>query len=78
MKQHEAMDIILKYLIDNKSDRPIFSHKIWQDLFPELDKEEVYFLLQKIINTTDEIVVSHIRSADLNNFEVFFESQYCP
>ncbi len=72
--QHEAMDTILRYLIDNKSDRPIHSHTIWKEVFPEQDEEVVYFLLRKIMNTADEIVVSHIRSSDTHNFEVFFEA----
>jgi len=32
--QHEAMDTILRYLIDNKSDRPIHSHTIWKEVYP--------------------------------------------
>jgi hypothetical protein len=72
--EHEAMDTILRYLIDNKSENPIHSHTIWKQVFPELEEDVVYFLLKKILSTDDEIVVSHIRSSEMYNFEVFFES----
>lgn len=72
--EHEAMDTILKYLIDNKTDKPIYSFTIWKELFPDVDKEIIYFLLNKIIDTVDEIVITHIRSNVIRNYEVFFEA----
>lgn len=74
ISQHEAMDEILKYLIKNKSDRPIHSKTIWKEVYPDQDEEVVYFLLRKIMNTADDIVITHIRSAEPHNFEVLFES----
>lgn len=76
MQQHEAMDMILKYLIDNKSDTPIHSYTIWKDLFADLSIEEevVYFMLKKIMSTNDEIVIAKVRSDSLDNFEVFFDA----
>jgi hypothetical protein len=74
ISQHEVMDEILKYLIENKSDRPIHSETIWKELYPDQDEEVVYFLLQKIMNTADDLVITHIRSAESHNFEVFFDS----
>jgi predicted RNA-binding protein YlqC (UPF0109 family) len=72
--QHEAMDTILRYLIDNKSDRPIHSHTIWKEVYPDQEEEIVYFLLRKIMTTADDIVITHIRSIETHNFEVFFEA----
>lgn len=74
ISQHAAMDEILKFLIDKKSDKPIHSRTIWKELYPDQDEEVVYFLLRKIMNTADDIVVKHVRSAEPHNFEVFFES----
>ncbi len=68
--EHEAMDEILKYLIENKSDRPIHSQTIWKEVYPDQDEEVVYFLLRKIMNTSDEIVITHIRSDEQHNFDV--------
>jgi len=74
ISEHEAMDEILKYLIKNKSDRPIHSETIWKEVYPDQDEEVVYVLLRKIMNTADDIVITHIRSNEPHNFEVFFES----
>ncbi|MQP23601.1 hypothetical protein GFJ94_00805 [Flavobacterium sp. LMO8] len=72
VSEQEAMDTILKYLIENKSHKPIHSHTIWKQLYPEQDEEVVYFILTKIMNTVDNIVTTHIRSNELHNFDVFF------
>ena len=74
ISQHKALDNILKYLIDNKSDRAIHSSTIWKDVFPNEEEEVAYFLLKHIMGTPDEIVVSHPRSVDIHNFDVFFEA----
>lgn len=74
ISEHEAKDEILKYLIENKSDRPIHSETIWKEVYPDQDEEVVYFLLRKIMNTADDIVITHIRSDEPHNFEVFFEA----
>jgi hypothetical protein len=74
ISEHEAKDEILKYLIKNKSDRPIHSQTIWKEVYPDQDEEVVYFLLRKIMNTADDIVITHIRNDEAHNFEVFFES----
>ncbi|EMY79844.1 hypothetical protein pgond44_14893 [Psychroflexus gondwanensis ACAM 44] len=74
ISEHEAMDEILKYLIKNKSDRPIHSETIWKEVYPDQNEEVVYVLLRKIMNTADDIVITHIRSNEPHNFEVFFES----
>jgi hypothetical protein len=74
ISEHEAKDEILKYLIKNKSDRPIHSQTIWKEVYPDQDEEVVYFLLRKIMNTADDIVIKHIRNDEPHNFEVFFES----
>jgi hypothetical protein len=74
ISQHSALDTILKYLIDNKSDRPIHSSTIWKDVFPDQEEEVIYFLLQHIMGTADKIVVTHARSEDIHNFDVFFEA----
>jgi len=74
ISEHEAKDEILKYLIENKSDRPIHSETIWKEVYPDQDEEVVYFLLRKIMNTVDDIVITHIRSDEPHNFEVFFEA----
>ncbi len=75
IKQHEALDIILRYLLDNKKeDTPIHSSEIWQKVFPETEEEVVYFLLKEIIGTQDKIVVAHIRSDDVESFDVLFEA----
>jgi hypothetical protein len=74
LSEHEAKDEILKYLIENKSDRPIHSQTIWKEVYPDQDEEVVYFLLRKIMYSADDIVITHIRSEDAHNFEVFFES----
>lgn len=72
--EHVAKDEILKYLIKNKSDRPIHSQTIWKEVYPDQDEEVVYSILRKIMNTTSDIVITHIRSKEPRNFEVFFES----
>jgi hypothetical protein len=74
ISEHEAMDEILKYLIKNKSDRPIHSETIWKEVYPDQNEEVVYVLLRKIMNTADDIVITRIRSNEPHNFEVFFES----
>ncbi|MGB1269847.1 MAG: hypothetical protein ACPG45_08915 [Flavobacteriaceae bacterium] len=74
VSEHEAKDEILKYLIENKSDRPIHSQTIWKEVYPDQDEEVVYFLLRKIMYTADDIVITHIRSEEAHNFEVFFEA----
>lgn len=74
ISQHTALDTILKYLIDNKTERPIHSSTIWKDIFPDQEEEVVYFLLKYIIGTADKIVVTHVRSEDIHNFDVFFEA----
>ena len=40
--EYEAMDNILKYLIDNKSNLPIHSQTIWKELYPDQDEEVVW------------------------------------
>ena len=74
ISEHEAKDEILKYLIKNKSDRPIHSQTIWKEVYPDQDKEVVYFWLRKIMKTAGDIVITRIRSDEPHNFEVFFES----
>ena len=74
IQQHEAMDTILRFLIDNKSDQAIHSENIWKKVFPDQKEEVVYFLLKQIMATGDSLVVTHIRSEDIDNFEVFFEA----
>ncbi len=72
--EHKAKDKILKYLIENKSDNPIHSHTIWQEVYPDQDEEVVYLLLRRIMNTADDIVITQKRSEEPHNFEVFFEA----
>ena len=74
IQQHEAMDTILRFLIDNKSDTAIHSENIWKKVFPDQKEEVVYFLLKQIMATGDSLVVTHIRSEDIDTFEVFFEA----
>ena len=74
LEEHEAMDIILKYLIDNKSDKPIHSRTIWKNLFPGIDEIMVYFLLERIMRSADSIVTTVIRDQNLASFDVFFNA----
>lgn len=74
VQEYEAMDEILEYLIENKTDRPIHAETIWKDLYPKQDEEVVYFILKKMMNTVDQIFVTHVRSSDYNNFDVLFEA----
>ena len=72
--EHQVMDEILKYLIDNKTDRLIHCRTIWKKLYPEQEKELIYILLKKIINTHDPIVVSIIINDNIHDFDVEFQA----
>lgn len=71
--EQEALDRILKYLVDNKTDLPIGAYKIWKDVFPDQKQQLVFFLVKKLLNKS-EIVTSHVRNDNLSNFEVFIEA----
>lgn len=71
--EQEALDRILKYLVDNRTDLPIGAYKICKDVFPEQKEQLVFYLIKKLLYKSD-IVISHIRNEDLNNFEVFIEA----
>ncbi len=71
--EQEALDRILQYLVDNRSDLPIGAYKIWKDVFPDQKQQLAFYLIKKLLYKTD-IVISHIRDEDLNNFDVFIEA----
>ena len=68
------MDMILEYLIQHKTDQPIYSRTIAEEVFPDVDEQSVYLLLKRISNTVDPVVISHVRNADLHNYQAFFEA----
>ncbi len=70
IQEHEALDNILKYLIDNRSDNPIHCKQIWTDLFPEIEQHIIYYLLKKLIG--NDIVSTVIKDIDIEDFSVFF------
>jgi hypothetical protein len=75
IEQHEAMDMILEYLVDNQNpDRPIHSSKIHHGLFPSSSIEETSLLLSRIMDTVDPVVVSRARNTEIADFDVFFQA----
>jgi hypothetical protein len=71
--EEEYLDRILKYLVDNRSDLPIDADQIWKNVFPNQNQQIAYILIKKLLHKSD-IVISHIRDENLNNFEVFIEA----
>jgi hypothetical protein len=71
--EHEALDRILKYLVDNRTDGPIGAYKICKEVFPDQKQQLVFFLIKKLLNKSD-IIKSHVQNDDLNDFQVFIEA----
>ena len=74
MSEQEAMDIILKYLIDNSIDNPMYSGEIWKNVFPDEDELTVNILLKKIIDFGGDILIIDLNDADIHNFGGYFEA----
>ena len=72
--EHQVMDEILKYLIDDKTNQLVHCRTLWKKLYPEQEKELIYILLKKIISTNDPIVVSRIINDDIHHFDVEFQA----
>ena len=66
LTQGQLKDLILKFLIEN-SEQYFNPYKIKLELFPELNMDEVTFLIEKIINSVDKIVEGNIGEFD-NSF----------
>jgi len=71
--EQEALDRILQYLVDNRSDSPIRAYKIWKDVFPDQMQQLAFHLIKKLLYKTD-IVIAYITDEDLNNFDVSIEA----
>ena len=72
--EYEAMDIILKYLIDNKSQQALHSNNIWAAVFPDQPPEVFNMLLKKISSAVDPVVTYMPRHEELYRYEAFFKA----
>lgn len=71
ISEQKAMDMILKYLIDNIG-KPILSYDICEKIFHNADKYLVYSYIKRIIEENNDIVIVHKDGLDL-----CFDSFYC-
>lgn len=69
--EHEALDRILRYLIDNKSNLPINVHKVQKEVFPDQKQQTIFYLVKKKLLNQNDIITSVVRDDNLETFDVY-------
>lgn len=71
VSEHEALDRILKYLVDNRSDTPINVYRIHKEIFPEQKQQVIFYLIKKELLVQRDFLTTVVKNDSLEGFDVY-------
>jgi hypothetical protein len=74
MQEHEAKDLVLRFLIDNHFEKFIHCSEIKKSLFDEQDELIVNTIFIQLVNAGESVVKTQLRSNSLSYFDGFFKA----